>query len=96
MGLLFSLLIVAIALTTAASMHRRQRAQGIKTNWTKTFVTGAGAIVVSLCGIGVLFAGMNGDHPGVAMILSLLVIAGGLVILVTLVNRRWPLPTTRE
>jgi O-antigen/teichoic acid export membrane protein len=96
MGLLFSFMIVAIALTTAMQMRRRQQALGIKTNWTKTLVTGAGAIVVCLCGIGVLVGGANGDHAGTAVVLALAIIGGGLFVLVRWVNRRWPIPTGRE
>jgi hypothetical protein len=96
MGLLFSLLIVAIALTTAFQMRRRQQALGIKTNWTKTLVTGAGAIAVSLCGLGVIIGGANGGHGGTAVILGLIIIGGGLFVLIRWTNRRWPIPTGRE
>lgn len=95
-SLFYSLLIVALALLSAAEMHRRQRASEIKTNWTKTVVTGFGSIVVSLCGIGVLIGSTEGNYPITGVILCVIALAGGLALLATLVNRLWPVPSARD
>jgi hypothetical protein len=71
------LLIVALALLLAAEMHRRQKASGIKTDWTKTVVTGFGSIVVSLCGKGVPIGGIEGDYLIAGVILCVIVLARG-------------------
>jgi len=84
----YPLLVVALALLLAAAMHRRQKASGISTHWTKTVVTGFGSIVVSLCGIGVLIGGIEGNYPITGVILC--VLGGGLALVVTVFNRRWP------
>lgn len=94
--LLYGLLIAGLALALAADMHRRQKASGIKTNWTKTVVTGLGSIIVSLCAIGVLVAGLESNHTIAGLILFVIVFAGGLAGLVILVNRRWPMPSPRD
>jgi hypothetical protein len=73
----YPLLVVALALLLAAEMYRRQKASGIKTNWTKTVVTGFGSIVVSPCGKGVLIGGIEGNYPIVGALLCVIVLAGG-------------------
>jgi hypothetical protein len=70
------LLIVSLTLLSAAEMPR-QKASGIKTNWTKTVVTGFGSIVVSPCGKGVLIGGIEGNYPIVGALLCVIVLAGG-------------------
>ena len=58
-------------------------------------VTGFGSIVVSLCGIGVLIGGIEGNYPITGVILCVIVLAGCQALVVTLVDRRWPAPSAR-
>ena len=94
-ALSFSLLIVLLALLSAADMHRRQRAQGIKTNWTKTWATGLASILVSLCGIGVLVGCFEAGYPVAGVILFVVVVAAGLIAIAILVDRHWPISASR-
>ena len=90
MPLLYSLLIVALALIAAADMHRRQKASGIRPNWTKTIVTGIGTVFISLCGVGVLAWELESRNAIVGLVLFVIIFVGGLVVFLTFVNRRWP------
>jgi len=68
------LLIVSLTLLSAAEMHRRQKASGIKTNWTKTVVTRFGSVVVSPCGKDV---GIERNCPIAGVALCVIIVAGG-------------------
>jgi hypothetical protein len=92
MSLLFALSVTVLSLVWAANMYRRQRARGIRTNWTKTWVTGIASIVVCLLAIGALIGLMEIGYPLLGLALFLIVIGAGLVAIAILVNRRWPIP----
>ena len=90
MSLLYSLLIIVVALFSAAEIHRRQKASGRQPTWAKTVTTGIGAIFISLCGIGVLVGGLQSPYPIVGIVLFVVIFGGGLAAFLTFVNRRWP------
>lgn len=95
-GLLYPFLIVGLALVAAAEMHRRQKASGIRTNWTKTLVTGLGTVVIGLCSVAILIVGLESNYPAAGVVTFVLVFVTGLAVLVTFVNKRWPMRSSRD
>jgi len=74
----------------AVRQYRRQRALGLTMQWDKTFVTAGGCILVTGAGLGALFAGLTLDAPVLGTSGCAVLMIGGMIGLIVLVNRRWP------
>jgi hypothetical protein len=77
-------------LGNAVRQYRRQRAMGLRMQWDKTLATAAGCILVTGAGLGSLFAGLTLDVPILGTSGCVVLLIGGMIGLITLVNRRWP------
>ena len=88
-ALSLSILIVILALVSAADMYRRQRASGIATNWSKTWTTGLASIFVSLCAIGLLIAGLTSGYGITGVIAFIVVFVAGIAAIAVYARRRW-------
>ena len=77
-------------LGNAVRQYRRQRAMGLKMQWDKALATAGGCILVTGAGLSALFAGLMLDAPVLGISGCVVLMIGGMIGLITLVNRRWP------
>jgi hypothetical protein len=78
------------SVSNAVDQYRRQRALGLKMQWDKALATAGGCILVTGVGLGSLFAGLALDAPILGTSGCVVLIIGGMIGLIILVNRRWP------
>jgi hypothetical protein len=89
-SVLLAVVIFVIAMGNAVRQYRRQRALGLPMQWGKLFATLAGCVIVTLLALGALFAGLESDQPALGVGACVILLVGGMIWLITWVNRRWP------
>jgi phosphatidylglycerophosphate synthase len=89
-SVVWALLIVFLALGSAVSMYRTQRARGVETNWSKTLATGLATIALTAVGITALIGGFEGGYPMIGLAGFVVIFIGGIVVITIYVRRRWP------
>jgi UDP-N-acetylmuramyl pentapeptide phosphotransferase/UDP-N-acetylglucosamine-1-phosphate transferase len=90
LSVLVSVVIFVWFLGNAVRQIRRQQAMGLKMQWDKTLATAGGCILVTGAGLGSLFAGLTLDAPILGTAGCAVLMIGGMIGLIILVNRRWP------
>ncbi len=89
---LFTAIAVLFAMMLAIQQLRRQRAAGIRTDWTKTWVT-IGAVLLSMViGVGALFLGVYLGGQDVGFIAFFFVVIVCTIGFSLLINRWRPPP----
>jgi hypothetical protein len=84
------LLVVLLTVAGAIRQLRENRRRGIKIEWSKTAVTGAGCILITAAAVGAMLGAAKLGQPEIGFVAFLVVFGVGLAGLIIFVNRRWP------
>jgi K+-sensing histidine kinase KdpD len=85
-----AIILCLVVLAASIKQIHDNRRRGMTIDWTKTFVTAAGAIVIAALATGAFFGAMALDAPTTGLVLFFVVFLIGVIALAVIVNRRWP------
>ena len=85
-----AIILCLVVLAASIKQIRDNRRRGVATDWAKTLVIAAAAIVIAALATGAFYGAMALDAPTTGVVLFFVVFLAGVSALAVVVNRRWP------